>query len=254
MGELLLISVTKWGGRKTPGGSGGIYLIDFKTKRILKKLEVSNERSSRTFGGITYDKEYIYAAIMQDEKNDVIWIIDPSHFQVVKILEIPKIYDVHQIDIYEDILWITNTNYNEIVAVEKNSGKELGRFCVDPSQPEECVLKPIDKKKYKDYDYKKRIHINSIHIEKGEIFLTCFGFEKGNFNSSQLISVSWKRRNSQIIFGGLKTWDVLCFSWNWTNGLSELRWKRKEEKMPKQRRHYSPEKKVEILREHFKNK
>ena len=33
-----------------------------------------------------------------------------------------------------------------------------------------------------------------------------------------------------------------------------IRWKRKEEEMAKQRRHYSPEKKVEILREHLKNK
>ena len=49
---------------------------------------------------------------------------------------------------------------------------------------------------------------------------------------------------------------MLRFSWNWTIGLSVIRWKKEEEEkeMTKQRKRYSPEKKVEILREHLKNK
>jgi len=87
------------------------------------------------------------------------------------------------------------------------------------------------------------------------IFLNRLGYLEKSLRLFQTIIIPKKVLEEIYVKDDKIKEDImLCFSWNWTNGLSELRWKRKEEKMPKQRRHYSPEKKVEILREHFKNK
>lgn len=198
----LLVSVSKWGTRKVKDVRiGGLYLVDFERKAILNQLEIPVEsNATRALGGVVINGDVIFAAHPKDIEKDSILIIDRGNFSVIAEKFFDRLSDVHQIDIFDDILWVTNTNYNEVVAISLDNWAIVGTWCIDKTQEQERYLQPSNQKAV-DRDHRGRIHLNSILIRKGFLDVGCFGIDKGKFNSSQLTRVQWSKDGKYIKFG-----------------------------------------------------
>ncbi len=199
----LLVSISKWGQRKENKSmiKGGLYLINFEEKRILSRLEIQiSSDATRVLGGIAIDGDKIFAAHPKSSKKDSILIIDAKNYSIIEERLFEELQDVHQIDIYEGMLWVTNSNYNEVVAISLDNLEIVGKWCIDKMQPQERYLKAKTKKTI-DRDHRARIHLNTILVRDGFLDVGHFGIDKGNFNSSQLTRVEWKKVGDRLLFG-----------------------------------------------------
>lgn len=199
----LLVSISKWGQRKEDKSmiKGGLYLINFEEKKILNRLEIQiSSDAARVLGGIAIDGDKIYAAHPKNSKEDSILIIDAKNYSIIEERVFDELYDVHQIDIYEGMLWVTNSNYNEVVAISLDNLEIIGKWCIDKMQPQEKFLKAKTKKTI-DMDYRARIHLNTILVRDGFFDVGHFGIEKGKYNSSQLTRVEWEKVGERLFFG-----------------------------------------------------
>jgi hypothetical protein len=188
----LYISCAAWGARKAHDGSAGLFLIDFDSRRVLRRYDCDIcPGAARGFAGLTYDEKWLYAVRPLGGLPDEIVVLDPISLGRIRSIPLPGCHDVHQIDMFDGLLWITNTNHHEIVVLDPQTEEVVGRYVVLPGIPEERVLTLSDRKM--EGDHRKRPHINSLLVSAGVVQAGLFGTDQGNFLGSQVIELGWER-------------------------------------------------------------
>lgn len=76
-----------------------------------------------------------------------IFLIDFDTTWVIKALDIPKLRGVHEISIIKNLLWISNTYYDEVIAYDYQKGKVEQRLKLNPGKintVDETTIDPED--------------------------------------------------------------------------------------------------------------
>jgi hypothetical protein len=188
----LYLSCSIWGPRKSRDGGASLLLVDFDRRKVLCRLDRDlSPGATRGFAGLTYDDKWLYAARGVNDHCDEIVVADKESLRPVRTIALPECHDIHQIDAFAGLLWVTNTNYNEIVAIEPETGRIVGRRKLFPDVLEERKLTASVGKT--DGDHRKRPHINSIMVSDGLVQVGLFGNDRGNFHGSQLLGLPWEK-------------------------------------------------------------
>jgi hypothetical protein len=188
----LIISIAGWGDRKN-SQFGGIYRLAIDDFHAVRKIEFDREDgASRVMGGCAIDFEQgrIFAARELSANSSCIEVIDLDSFKILGTIHDALLSDVHQIEYTNSVLWIVNSNRNQVVLYD---GLTLQRIAVWDPFPEllyEQCLSSIDHSVIFG-DKRKRIHFNSICIDKEMFYVGHFGIDQGSFDSSQIVQVPW---------------------------------------------------------------
>lgn len=195
----LIVSCCGWGNRKASEGISGIYKIDFDRGAIVQQLELPI-LFSRGCSGMTWDSDRLYLVRPRDAQEDELLILDRQSWRHLETRPLPGCFDTHQIDYYQDRLWITNTNFHELVVMDVAGTRPLQRLRLFPDDAEERSLKSVQLASTEG-DHRLRPHINSIQVRKHEVQLGLFGARHGNFHSAQLLRIPWTVRDNAVEFG-----------------------------------------------------
>jgi hypothetical protein len=98
---------------------------------------------------------------------DIFFIDSKGEGQITPI-SIPKLRGVHEISIIENVLWISNTYYDEVIAYDYNNERVMQRLKLSPGKIDELDERTIDAN--------DEIRINKFHCN--QIFQ---GYDKRNY-------------------------------------------------------------------------
>jgi len=195
----LYVSCCAWGVRKAHDGVAGLFLIDYAARKILQRHDCAiAPKAWRSFNGVTFDKDHLYAARPIDDRCDEVVVFDRAILQPIDHIVLPDCHDIHQIDLFDDLLWLTNTNYHQVVVLDPRTRTVVARHTVFPGVPEERHLTEA-KRKGGGGDYRQRPHINSLMVSQGKVQLGLFGTQQGDFGQSQLLELTWERGSDGAI-------------------------------------------------------
>jgi hypothetical protein len=113
---------------------------------------------------------------------------------------LPGCYDVHQIDVYSGRLWMTNTNFHELVVIDLAGRHRVQRLRLLKNAPEERTL-TLSNCSHITVDHRRRPHINSIQVRKDHVQIGLFGKDRGDFKSSQLLCIPLCIKSDGVDFG-----------------------------------------------------
>src|SRR5262245_10239578 len=109
----LYVTCCGWGARKASDGDAGLLLLDFDAQTVLQRHDCKIcPAASRSFSGLACGDEHLYAVRPANDRHDEIVVFDPRTLNPVETISLPHCCDVHQIDLYDGLLWLTNTNYH----------------------------------------------------------------------------------------------------------------------------------------------
>lgn len=188
----LYVSCSVWGRRKRPDGVASLVLLDFDLKEEVARYDCGlAPGATRGFAGLTYDGDHLYAVRPVGGEHDEILRCDRASLAPVRRVPLAGCYDVHQIDYFDGLLWLANTNRHEIVVLDPRNEQVVGRHVLLPGVPEERVL--TESRPKDGGDHRRRPHFNSLVVSDGLVQAGLFGTDSGNFLGSQLIAVRWGR-------------------------------------------------------------
>lgn len=172
---------------------GSVLLFDCSCGEVVQRFDLPIAQGAfRSFNGLTFAEGKLFAARPISESEDEIVVMQRETFRQLASLPLPECSDVHQIDWYDGLLWITNTNRHEIVVVDPESGDVVGRRSLFPDVPEERRLRAASIPR-PNGDHRLRPHINSLIVERECVQVGLFGTNQGDFQACQLLEVPWRR-------------------------------------------------------------
>jgi hypothetical protein len=199
----LFVSVCAWGERKSSNqdANGGVYLVNLSRQCVEAKHDLPVlSGASRAAGGLALQDDELFVSYMMGDDRDEIIVLDRATLCFRRRLLVPDVYDVHQLDMFDGLLWFLNSNRAELVAVNPAGGHVCGRKALRDDLPEERAMEPVVNADTMT-DSRRRIHPNSVMVRDGEAQIGHFGIERGDFRSSQLAVLPWSRDGDAVVFG-----------------------------------------------------
>ena len=154
---------------------GEIFLVDInnlKTERIFKwdntNIDLKGRGSGRGLRGISFYKNKTYIASV----NSILVFNKKLNF--IREIKNKNINGIHEIDIFDDKLYITSTMIDSIIIYDlKNE-----RFITGIHIPSGIIYDPNN---FNTFKYKDSIHLNNVFNKNGKIYFSCLKNNKLRF-------------------------------------------------------------------------